>query len=79
MANPQLEQGLIEQESSGFILVFTLKIKSLEKVIHFCHGNQLMGSTWLITLSGGKFSRLFSDSSQMMLKLGRNIRWVEIF
>ena len=24
------------------------------------------------------FSNFFSDSSQMMLKLGRNIRWVEI-
>ena len=26
----------------------------------------------------GKFSKLFADSSQMMLKLDRNIRWVEI-
>ena len=25
------------------------------------------------------FSKIFSDSSQMMLKLGRNMRWVEIF
>ena len=24
------------------------------------------------------FSKFFSDSSQMMLKLGRNTRWVEI-
>ena len=26
----------------------------------------------------GKFFKNFSDSSQMMLKLGRNMRWVEI-
>ena len=24
------------------------------------------------------FSKLFSESSQIMLKLGRNMRWVEI-
>ena len=24
------------------------------------------------------FSKFFSDSSQMMLRLGRNMRWVEI-
>ena len=24
------------------------------------------------------FSKFFSDSSQMMLELGRNMRWVEI-
>ena len=47
--------------------------------MHCCHGNQLMGKCLAKNMiKEAKFSKLFSDSSQMMLKLGRNMRWIEI-
>ena len=36
------------------------------------------GSAWKTIIKEANFRIFFSDSSQMMLKLGRNIRWVEI-
>ena len=57
----------------------TFKIKELG-LIHCHHGNQLVGGMPLAKnmIKEPNFQKLFSDSSQIMLKLGRNIRWVEI-
>ena len=48
-------------------------------MIHCCHGNQLMGECLAKNMiKEANFSNIFSESSQMMLKLGRNMQWVEI-
>ena len=61
------------------IIGHLLKVKVCGWVIHCCHGNQLMGERLAKNMiKEANFSKHFSDSSQMMLKLGRNIRWAEI-
>ena len=48
-------------------------------MIHSCRGNQLMGECLAKNMiRRANFSKKISDSSHIMLKLGRNIRWVEI-
>ena len=42
--------------------------------MHCCHGNQLMGECLAKNMiKEANFSKFFSESSQIMLKLGRNM------
>ena len=55
------------------------KLKVWGQVNHCCHGNQLIGECLAKNMiKKGNFSKIFSNLSQIMLKLGRNIQWVEI-
>ena len=57
----------------------SFKIKSLSIGDSLCYGNQLMGECLgKNMIKEANFSKFFSDSSQMMLKRGRNMRSVEI-
>ena len=56
----------------------SLKYKAWEYVSHCCHGNQLMGEYLAKNMIKEANFPIFFYSSQMMLKSGRNIRWVEI-
>ena len=47
--------------------------------MHRCHGNQLMRECLAKNMiNEANFSKKFSESSQMILKLDRNMQWVEI-
>ena len=56
-----------------------LKLKTWGYVIYCCHGNQLMEERLAKNMiKEANLLKTFSDPSQMMLKLDRNIRWTEI-
>ena len=46
--------------------------------MYCCLDNQLGECLAKNMIKEANFFSIFSDSSQMMLKLGKNIRWVEI-
>ena len=61
-----------------YIYMSSFEIESL-MVGHFCHGNHFWGECLAKNMiKKANFSKFFSDSSQIMLKLDRNIRWVAI-
>ena len=48
-------------------------------MIHCCHGNHLLWECLAkIMIKKANFPKNVSDSSQIMLKFGGNIEWVEI-